>query len=107
MFQETEAVISDTQTWVGIDVSKRQLDIHVRPAGELFQAANDDTGIRAIIKRLKKIAPTLVVLEATAGMEASVAAAIATAGIAVAVVNPRQVRSFAKAIGTLAKTDSR
>ena len=72
----------------------------------MFQEANDETGIRTIIKRLKKIAPTLVVLEATAGMEASVAAAIATAGIAVAVVNPRQVRSFAKAIGTLAKTDS-
>lgn len=73
---------------------------------ETFQEANSEAGIRAVVKRLKKIMPTLVVLEATAGMEANVAAAIAAAGIAVAVVNPRQVRSFAKAVGTIAKTDS-
>jgi transposase len=91
--------------WIGIDVSKRQLDLHVRPAMETFKETNNEVGIRAVVKRLKKLMPTLVVLEATAGMEANVAAAIATAGIAVAVVNPRQVRSFAKAIGTLAKTD--
>ncbi len=71
-----------------------------------FREANTEAGIRAIVKRLKKITSTLVVLEATAGMEASVAAAVAAAGIAVAVVNPRQVRAFAKAIGKLAKTDS-
>jgi transposase len=96
----------DTQTWVGIDVSKRQLDVHVRPTMESFSDANTEIGIRAIVKRLKKLAPTLIVLEATAGMEADVAVAIATAEMAVAVVNPRQVRSFARAIGTLAKTDS-
>jgi transposase len=73
---------------------------------ESFSDANTEVGIRAIVKRLKKLAPTLIVLEATAGMEADVAAAIAAAGMAVAVVNPRQVRSFARAIGTLAKTDS-
>jgi transposase len=73
---------------------------------ESLSDANTEVGIRAIVKRLKKLAPTLVVLEATAGMEADVAAAIAAAGMAVAVVNPRQVRSFARAIGTLAKTDS-
>jgi transposase len=96
----------DTQTWVGIDVSKRQLDVHVRPSMESFSDANTEVGIRAIVKRLKKLAPTLIVLEATAGMEANVAVAIATEEMAVAVVNPRQVRSFARAIGTLAKTDS-
>jgi transposase len=73
---------------------------------ESLSDANTEVGIRAIVKRLKKLAPTLIVLEATAGMEANVAAAIAAAGMAVAVVNPRQVRSFARAIGTLAKTDS-
>jgi transposase len=73
---------------------------------ESFSDANTEVGIRAIVKRLKKLAPTLIVLEATAGMEANIAAAIAAAGMAVAVVNPRQVRSFARAIGTLAKTDS-
>ena len=73
---------------------------------ESLSDANTEVGIRAIVKRLKKLAPTLIVLEATAGMEADVAAAIAAAGMAVAVVNPRQVRSFARAIGTLAKTDS-
>jgi transposase len=73
---------------------------------ESLSDANTEVGIRAIVKRLRKLAPTLIVLEATAGMEANVAAAIAAAGMAVAVVNPRQVRSFARAIGTLAKTDS-
>ena len=73
---------------------------------ESLSVANTEVGIRAIVKRLKKLAPALIVLEATAGMEANVAAAIAAAGMAVAVVNPRQVRSFARAIGTLAKTDS-
>jgi transposase len=73
---------------------------------ESLSEANTEVGIRAIVKRLKKLAPTLIVLEATAGMEANIAAAIAAAGMAVAIVNPRQVRSFARAIGTLAKTDS-
>jgi len=73
---------------------------------ESLSDANTEVGIRAIVKRLKKLAPTLIVIEATAGMEANIAAAIAAAGMAVAVVNPRQVRSFARAIGTLAKTDS-
>ena len=104
--REMRFIIPDTQTWVGIDVSKRQIDLHIRPSMESLSDANTEVGIRAIVKRLKKLAPTLIVIEATAGMEANIAAAIAAAGMAVAVVNPRQVRSFARAIGTLAKTDS-
>jgi transposase len=92
--------------WAGIDVSKRCLDICVRPSGEIFQEPNSETGVRRIVERLNEVHPDLVVLEATAGLEALLAAALAAAGIAVAVVNPRQVRSFAMATGRLAKTDA-
>jgi transposase len=77
----------------------------VRPSGEIFQEPNSEIGVRRIAEQLRQIQPDLVVLEATAGFEALLAAALAAAGIAVAVVNPRQVRSFAQATGRLAKTD--
>jgi transposase len=93
------------ELFVGIDVAKDRLDVHVRPSDERFNSANDEVGIHELVKRLEDLAPTLIVLEATGGYEVPVAAAIASAGLAVAVVNPRQIRDFARATGQLAKTD--
>jgi transposase len=92
-------------TFVGIDVSKHRLDIHSRPSGERFAADHDDEGVAALVGRLAALAPALVVLEATGGLEVRLAAALAAAGLPVAVVNPRRVRAFARATGRLAKTD--
>jgi transposase len=91
--------------FVGIDVSKDRLDVHVRPSGEAFAAARDGAGIEDVTARLRALAPALVVLEATGGFEAVVAAAVAGAGLPLAVVNPAQVRAFGRAKGRLAKTD--
>jgi transposase len=93
------------RSFVGIDVAKDQLDVHVRPTDEAFRLGHDEAGVTALVARLKSLAPALVVLEATGGYEMAVAAALATAGLQVAVVNPRQVRDFARATGQLAKTD--
>jgi transposase len=93
-------------TFVGIDVSKAQLDVSVRPGGELTRHANDEAAISELVAKLVGLSPTLTVLEATGGYEAPVVAALVVAGVTVAVVNPRQVRDFAKATGTLAKTDA-
>jgi transposase len=92
--------------FVGIDVSKAQLDVVIRPTGEKESFANDKVGIKALVKRLAKIEPTLIVLEATGGYERQVTRALVSAELSVYVVNPRQVRDFAKATGQLAKTDS-
>lgn len=92
--------------YVGIDVSKARLDVHVRPHGEAFVVASDDEGLARLTERLSALAPTLVVLEATGGLQSRAAGQLAAAGFAVAVVNPRQVRDFAKATGRLAKTDA-
>jgi len=92
--------------FVGIDVSKDRLDVHVRPTDESFAIQADETGIAALLARLAGLQPSLVVLEATGGYEAAVAAAIAHAGVPVAVVNPRQIRDFARATGQLAKSDT-
>ena len=92
--------------FVGIDVAKDRLDVHVRPAGEAFTVARDGEGIEDLAKRLSAVAPTLVVLEATGGFETLVAAGLAAAGLPVAVVNPRQIRDFARATARLAKTDA-
>ena len=92
--------------FVGIDVSKAHLDGACRPDGAAFQHPNDPAGIRALVDRLKALRPTLIVLEATGGLETPLAAALAAAKLPVAVVNPRQVRDFAKATGQLAKTDA-
>jgi transposase len=91
--------------YVGIDVSKVRLDIAVRPTGEQWSAPNDDPGVAEVLTRLQPEAATLIVLEATGGLELPVTAALAGAGLPVAVVNPRQVRDFARATGRLAKTD--
>ena len=92
--------------FVGIDVSKASLDVAVRPAGTAWSAANAAAEIDALVQRIAALSPALVVLEATGRYEAPCAAALAAAGVPVAVVNPRQVRDFAKATGRLAKTDA-
>ncbi len=94
------------QRFVGIDVAKDRLDVHVRPSGEAFAVARDGEGLMALIERLRALEPALIVLEATGGFETTVAAAVAGAGLPLAVVNPRQIRDFARAIGQLAKTDA-
>jgi transposase len=92
--------------FVGIDVSKARLDVAIRPTGEKDSVANDKVGIKALVKRLAEIQPTLIVMEATGSMERQLSAALGGAGLPVVVVNPRQVRDFAKATGQLAKTDT-
>jgi transposase len=92
--------------YVGIDVSKAQFDIAVYPSGDEWSSAADDASIGALVSRLHTLAPSLIVLEATGGYEVGLASALAAAGLPVAVVNPRQVRDFAKAVGRLAKTDA-
>jgi transposase len=93
-------------TCVGIDVSKDRLDAHVLPSGEAFAVARDGKGLESLVARLRALDVSLIVLEATGGYETTVAAALAGAGLPLAVVNPRQIRSFAKALGKLAKTDA-
>ncbi len=94
-----------SDVFVGIDVSKAALDVGVLPLAQFWTAPNDEAGCRGLAERLQALSPTLIVLEATSGFEVSVVARIAAAGLPVVVVNPRQVRDFAKATGTLAKTD--
>jgi transposase len=92
--------------FVGIDVSKQFLDVNMRPSSEVLRVGNDEAGIGGLVERFRKAPPALVVVEATGGYESPLSAALALAGIAIAVVNPRQVRDFAKATGRLAKTDA-
>jgi len=91
--------------FVGIDVAKAELVVSILPAAERFSVANDERGVRTLVERVRTIAPTLIVLEATGGYELLGVAALAAAALPVVVVNPRQVRDFAKATGQLAKTD--
>ena len=94
-----------TATYAGIDVAKAHLDLAVRPTGVTAQFANSAAGIAALLAHLQATPPALIVLEATGGLEVPVVAALAAAQLPVVVVNPRQVRDFAKATGQLAKTD--
>jgi transposase len=91
--------------FVGIDVSKDRLDVAVRPGGELFAVERNATGLELLVARLRELSPRIVALEATGGFETVVAATLAAAGLPVAIVNPAQIRAFAKAIGQRAKTD--
>ena len=93
------------QVFVGIDVAKDRLDVHVRPSGEAFAVARDGEGLAELAERLRVRGPALVVSEATGGFEQVVAATLAAAGLPVVVVNPRQIRDFARALGRLVKTD--
>lgn len=90
---------------VGIDVAKAMLDVHVRPSDEARRFTNDAKGIRALVDWLKPKSPERIVLEATGGLEISLVAELTIAGLAAVVINPRQARDFAKALGKLAKTD--
>ena len=92
--------------FVGIDVSKAQVDVAVRPTGKRWTLPYDQTGIEGLIPQIVYLEPALVLLEATGGLELPLVAALAAAALPVVVVNPRQVRDFAKATGTLAKTDT-
>jgi transposase len=93
------------ERWVGVDVATTHLDVHVRPQGTSWRAENTPEGIAEVVTRLQADLPTLVVMEATGQAELPLAAALGIAGIPTAIVNPRQVRDFAKALGKLAKTD--
>jgi transposase len=93
-------------SFIGIDVAKDQLDVHIRPTGEVFRVTSDDAGLGALLTRLRGLSPTVIALEATGGYEVPVAAVLASAALPVAVVNPRQIRDFARATGQLAKTDT-
>jgi transposase len=97
--------MDEARRYVGIDVAQATLDVFIRPTGAAFAATNDELGIRQLCTQLEPA--DFVILEATGGLEVPVASALATAGIAVAIVNPRQVRDFARATGRLAKTDRR
>ena len=92
--------------YIGIDIAKDSLDIHVNPAGERWTSTNNTKGIRDSVTRLSALKPTCIVLEATGGYEMHLAAALATEELPVAIVNPRNVREFARATGRLAKTDA-
>ena len=97
--------MTSTQVFVGIDISKAQLDLALRPEGQ-FSAPNNEAGFAQVLERLNAVHPTLVVLEATGGLEIPLTGVLAAAGVPVVVVNPRQVRDFANATGRLAKTDA-
>lgn len=94
------------QVFVGIDVSKDRLDVHLKPSGQAFSLARDDAGLGDLVARLKSLQPTLVVVEATGGYEQVVSGAIGSAKLPIAIVNPRQIRDFARAVGRYAKTDA-
>ena len=91
-------------TWVGIDISKAHVDVAIR-GGRQWRETTDAAGLRRLTEAVREAGATLVVIEASGGYEVPVAAALAAADLAVALVNPRQVRHFARATGILAKTD--
>ena len=92
--------------YVGIDVAKAQLDVAVRPADDRWEVSHDDAGIGQLVSQLKNLEPAMALVEASGGLELSLVAALAAASLPVVVVNPRQVRDFARATGKLAKTDA-
>ena len=94
-----------TECFVGIDVSKDTLDVCAYPTQDTFRVSNSPDGLDELMKRLKPIEPRLIVFEATGGYETLAVSSLAAAGLPVVVINPRQIRDFAKSIGRLAKTD--
>ena len=98
--------MSDPQVCVGIDVSKAQLDVALHPTNDGWHVNHDASGIAGLVERLRTVQPTLVVLEATGGLEVPVTGALAEAGLPVVVVHPRPARDVAQATGRLAKTDT-
>jgi transposase len=98
--------MAETLCFVGLDIAKAHVDVCVQPADECWRVDRDEAGLAALGARLHGYAPSLAVLEATGGYETAVVAALALAAVPVVVVNPRQVRDFARALGRLAKTDT-
>jgi transposase len=94
------------EIFIGIDVARDSLEVAVRPNGEHWSVGNQAAGIAELLVRLRAVRPTLIVLEATGGLELAVLGVLGSAGLPVVAVNPRQVRDFAKATGKLAKTDA-
>ena len=95
----------EVESFVGIDVSKNTLDLRLEPIGQSLHVSNDEVGISQVRKRLQDMSPTLIVMEATGGLETRLASELAACALPVVVINPRQARDFAKACGQLAKTD--
>jgi transposase len=91
--------------YVGIDVSKDRLDVHVRPSRDAFAVSRDGKGLEELVDRLRLVSPALIAIEATGGFETIAAAAIAGAALPLVIINPAQVRHFAQAVGKRAKTD--
>ena len=98
--------MTQANLFIGIDVAKTRLDIAVRPTGQQWHVDYTEDGVKELAGQIGKLHPTLVLLEATGGLEVAVVAALAVANLPVVVVNPRQVRDFARATGKLAKTDA-
>jgi transposase len=103
--QDANTTAQDANTYVGIDVSKDQLDVHIHPAGEAFSVSRNEAGLEELIERLKAYALKAIAVEATGGFESVVVASLAAEGLPVLRVNPEQVRAFANALGKRAKTD--
>lgn len=94
------------KSFIGIDISKDRLDVHVLPENVSYSYPYETQKVKALIRKLKKHTPVLIVMEATGGYEISIAVQLSAAGLNCAVVNPRQIRDYARAIGKLAKTDT-
>jgi transposase len=103
--RETMEEASMADCFVGIDISKRQLDVHVLPSGDSFSVARDPAGLEQLVTALRPLAPRLIVMEATGGLEVVVCAGLAAAALPVVAINPRQIHGFAVALGRRAKTD--
>ena len=97
--------MTETETYVGIDVSKARLDVAIVPGEQTWSVANDDGGITELVEKLKGLTPKLVLLEATGGLERRVLARLVGGGLPAMAINPRNVRDFAKSLGKLAKTN--
>lgn len=106
MHEQGQGQQQQQQRWAGIDVAAEHLDVGLLPEGQVRRFSNDAGGIAQVRAWLQEAAPALVVLEATGRYELACAGALAAAGLQVAIVNPRQVRDFARATGQLAKTDA-
>jgi transposase len=104
--KKKEELMEEEKVYVGIDVAKASLDMAVHQCEQRWHFTNEDEGISQAVSCVKELCPVLVVLEATGGIELPLTAALAAAGLPVAVVNPRQIRDFARATGKLAKTDA-
>ncbi len=94
------------ERFVGIDISEAQLEVAVRPDGESFRVAHTEEGMGQVVRRMGELGPKLIVMEATGELEMALAGMLAAEGFGLSIVNPRQVREFARATGKLAKTDA-